>query len=74
MALYEALAIDDIRQAADLLRPVYDATGGGDGYASLEVSPYLAHDTVAIVAEPIASGTRWTRPNVMINVPAIRQG
>ena len=45
MALYEALAIRDIRDAADLLRPVYDSTARADGYVSLEVSPYLAHDT-----------------------------
>ena len=44
-ALFEALAIEDIRMAADVLRPVYDATNGGDGYVSLEVSPHLAHDT-----------------------------
>ena len=44
-SLYEALAIRDIRGAADLLRPVYNATSRGDGYVSLEVSPYLAHDT-----------------------------
>ena len=49
MALYEALAIRDIREAADLLRPVYDATGRVDGYVSLEVSPYLAHDTTATI-------------------------
>jgi hypothetical protein len=49
MALYEALAIRDIREAADLLRPVYDATGRVDGYVSLEVSPDLAHDTAATI-------------------------
>ena len=42
---FEALAVEDIRAAADLLRPIYDRTGGVDGYASLEVSPRLAHDT-----------------------------
>jgi transaldolase/glucose-6-phosphate isomerase len=74
MALYEALAIDDIRQAADLLRPVYDATGGGDGYASLEVSPYLAHDTAATVAEAHRLWDALDRPNVMIKVPATVEG
>jgi transaldolase/glucose-6-phosphate isomerase len=74
MALYEALAIDDIRQAADLLRPVYDATGGADGYASLEVSPYLAHDTAATVAEAHRLWDALDRPNVMIKVPATFEG
>jgi transaldolase/glucose-6-phosphate isomerase len=50
-ALYETLAIRDIRDAADLLRPVYDSTARADGYVSLEVSPYLAHDTMATIAE-----------------------
>ena len=49
--LYESLAIEDIRLAADELRPVYDRTGGGDGYVSLEVSPYLAHNTATSLAE-----------------------
>jgi transaldolase len=42
--VYEALAIDDIQRAADILRPVYDRATGGDGYISLEVSPHLAHE------------------------------
>src|SRR5690242_12659554 len=49
--LYERLAIADIQHAADVLRPVYDATKRGDGYLSLEVSPYLAGATAAAVAE-----------------------
>src|SRR5574337_740768 len=44
-ALFEALAVEDIRMAADVLRPVYDESGGSDGYVSLEVSPHLARDT-----------------------------
>ncbi len=74
MALYEALAIDDIRQAADLLRPVYEATGRADGYVSLEVSPYLAHDTAATVAEAHRLWDALDRPNVMIKVPATVEG
>lgn len=50
-ALYEALAIEDIRMAADILRPVYDETGGADGLVSLEVSPHLAHDTAGTISE-----------------------
>ena len=49
--IYEALAVEDIRAAADLLRPAYDRTGGADGYACLEVSPRLAHDTWGTVSE-----------------------
>ena len=50
-AVYEAIATRDIQEAADVLRTVYDETDGRDGYVSLEVSPYLAHDTDATVAE-----------------------
>jgi len=74
MALYEALAIDDIRQAADLLRPVYEAAGRADGYVSLEVSPYIAHDTAATVAEAHRLWDALNRPNVMIKVPATVEG
>ena len=54
--VFEALAIEDIQATADLLRPVYQRTGGADGYASLEVSPHLAHDTAATIAAA-AQGT-----------------
>ena len=49
--IYEALAQDDIRRAADLLRPVYEQTDGADGYVSLEVNPNLAHNTEGTIAE-----------------------
>ena len=65
MALYEALAIRDIREAADLLRPVYDATGRADGYVSLEVSPYLAHDTAATIADARRLWKAVGRDNLM---------
>ena len=74
MALYEALAIDDIRDAADLLRPIYDATGRVDGYASLEVSPYVAHDSHATIAEARRLWKAVDRDNVMIKVPATIEG
>ena len=74
MALYEALAIHDIREAADLLRPVYDATGRADGYASLEVSPYLAHDTARTIADARRLWSAVDRENVMIKVPATIEG
>ena len=49
--LFEALAVEDIQNAADVLRPVYDALNGDDGFVSLEVSPYLAMDTKGTIAE-----------------------
>ena len=74
MALYERLAIEDIRNAADVLRPAYEATQGRDGYVSLEVSPYLAMDTEATVAEARRLAKTVGRDNVMIKVPATRAG
>ena len=71
---FEGLAIEDIQAVADLLRPVYDATGGADGFASLEVSPTLAHDTEATVAEAERLFAALDRPNVMIKVPGTPEG
>ncbi|MFQ5610736.1 MAG: bifunctional transaldolase/phosoglucose isomerase [Anaerolineae bacterium] len=72
--LYEALSIDDIRRAADLLRPVYERTAGVDGYVSLEVSPHLAHDTAGTVEEARRLFATVDRPNLMIKVPATPAG
>jgi transaldolase/glucose-6-phosphate isomerase len=74
MALYEALAIQDIRDAADLLRPVYESTARADGYASVEVSPYVAYDTRATVEEARRLWRAIGRDNAMIKVPASREG
>ncbi len=74
MALYERLAIEDIQQAADLLKPVYEQTQGRDGYVSLEVSPYLAKDTDGTVAEARRLWQAVQRPNLMIKVPATPEG
>ena len=71
---YEALTIDDIRMVADLLRPLYDRTGGADGYASLEVSPDLAHDTEASIEEARRLFKMLERPNAMIKIPATPEG
>ncbi len=68
-AIYEALVVDDIRAAADLFRPVFDESGV-DGFVSLEVSPALARDPEATVAEAQRLYNRVSRPNVMIKVPA----
>jgi transaldolase len=72
--IYEALVLDDIRRAADVLRPVYDRTDGLDGYVSLEVNPQLAHDTQGTIAEARRLFGALGRPNVMIKVPATPAG
>ena len=72
--LYEALAIDDIRSAADVLRPVFDGADGSDGFVSLEVSPHLAHDTAGTVEEARRLWRQVDRPNLMIKVPATAAG
>ena len=72
--LYEALAIDDIRGAADALRPVWDGSDGSDGFVSLEVSPHLARDTEGTVAEAQRLWRAVDRPNLMIKVPATTEG
>ena len=74
MTLYERLAIEDIQHAADVLRPVYEATKRADGYVSLEVSPYLAMSTEATVAEARRLSNAVSRDNVMIKVPATKPG
>ncbi len=72
--LYEALAIEDIRMAADILRPVHDETEGADGFVSLEVSPHLAHDTARTIAEAKRLWQTVDRPNLMLKVPATPEG
>ena len=73
-ALFEALAIDDIRHALDEFRPLYDSTGGCDGFVSLEVSPLLAHDTAGTIAAAKRLWAAVDRPNVMIKIPATPAG
>jgi len=72
--LYDTLTRDDVAQAADLLRPVYERSGGRDGYVSIEVSPHLAHDSDATIREAHVLWAHLARPNVMIKVPATRAG
>lgn len=72
--VYEDLAVDDIQRAADALRPTYDAAAGADGFACLEVSPYLAHDAAATIREARRLFERVGRPNVMIKVPGTPEG
>jgi transaldolase len=68
------IALDDIAHGADVLRPVYDRLDGQDGFISIEVSPNLAHDTAATVDEAQKLFARLARPNVMIKIPATREG
>ena len=73
-ARYELLAIRDIQDAADLMRPVYDSAKRKDGFVSLEVSPYLAHDTQGTIAEARRLWKSVSRDNVMIKVPGTAEG
>jgi transaldolase/glucose-6-phosphate isomerase len=71
---YERLAVEDVQLAADVLRSVWDTTGGSDGYVSMEVSPRLAHDTEGTVAEAHRLWRDLARPNVMVKVPGTAEG
>lgn len=72
--IYEHLAIEDIQNATDLFRPIYDRTDGIDGYVSLEVSPLLAHDTQGTIEEAKRLYDAVGRPNLMIKIPATEEG
>src|SRR5689334_15471451 len=72
--IYEAIVIRDICTVADLLRPIYESTAGQDGYVSLEVSPDLAHNTEATIAEARRFWQMVDRPNLMIKIPATPAG
>jgi transaldolase/glucose-6-phosphate isomerase len=72
--LFEHLAIEDIRNAAKVLRPVYDQLKGDDGFVSLEVSPYLAMDTKGTIAEAERLWKEVDRKNLMVKVPATPEG
>jgi len=72
--IYESFVMEDIGRAADIFRPVFDATKGLDGYVSIEVNPLLAHDRQRTVAEAIRLFNELKRPNIMIKVPATDEG
>lgn len=74
LEIYEILTIEDVQHAADLFRQVYDESYGRDGFVSLEVSPHLAYDTQQSIAEAKRLWTTLNRPNVMIKIPATRNG
>ena len=73
-ALFFELALEDLIRAADLFRPIHDATGGIDGWVSLEVSPLLADDTAATIRAAMQLHARAQRPNLFIKIPGTRAG
>jgi len=73
-ALFEALEVEDVRAAADVFRPVFDRTGGDDGFVSIEVNPALSHDTEGTVAEARRLWRACDRPNVMVKIPGTTEG
>jgi transaldolase len=72
--IFESLAVEDVRRAAETFRSVYDTTGGDDGFVSIEVRPQLARDTEGSVAEARRLWKACDRPNVMVKIPATEEG
>ncbi len=72
--IFEALAVEDVRRAADVFRPVYEASGGTDGFVSIEVGPRLALDTQGSLAEARRLWKACDRPNVMVKIPGTEPG
>jgi transaldolase/glucose-6-phosphate isomerase len=72
--IYQTLTVEDIQQATDLFRPLYDRLDGADGFVSLEVSPHLARDTEGTIAEARRLWAAVDRPNLFIKVPGTPEG
>jgi len=72
--IYEEIAVGDVGDAADVLRAVYDASGGSDGYVSIEVEPSLADDTVGTLERARELWSRLDRPNIFVKIPATPAG
>ncbi len=72
--VFEKLAVEDVQNACDVFRPVYDSTGGNDGFVSIEVNPHLAHETDKTIAEAKRLWDACNRPNVMIKIPGTKAG
>ncbi len=72
--VFEKIAVRDVQQACDIIRPVYDQSGGADGFVSIEVSPGTAHDTAKTMEEARRLWTSVNRPNVMVKVPGTDAG
>src|SRR5205823_12837863 len=73
-ALFLELALADLRRAADLFRPIFDATDGIDGWVSMEVSPLLANDTMKSIAAAKQIHREAKRPNLFVKIPGTREG
>lgn len=73
-ALFEKIEIEDLRMAADELRPVYDQTNGDDGFVSIEVSPRIGYDTDQSISEARRLWAEIARPNLMVKIPATYEG
>ncbi len=73
-ALFEKIEIEDLRMAADELRPVYDQTNGDDGFVSVEVSPRIGYDTDQSISEARRLWAEIARPNLMVKIPATYEG
>ena len=74
IGIYEELALHDLKDAAALLRPLYDSTGGADGFVSMEVSPHLAYDSAGSLAEAKRLWGRLQLPNALIKIPGTEAG
>ncbi len=72
--IFWQLAIEDIKAACDAFMPLYEETNGGDGYVSIEVTPNIAHDTEATTAQAQQLWARVARPNLMVKIPATKEG
>ncbi|MCQ3953724.1 MAG: transaldolase, partial [Chloroflexi bacterium] len=72
--IFWQLAVEDIQEACDLFKPLYEETKGGDGYVSIEVSPYLARDTEGTIKQARELWERVNRPNLMVKIPATKEG
>ena len=72
--IFWQLAVEDIRQACDLFKPLYDGSGAGDGFVSLEVNPLLANDSQGTIMQVQELWDRVDRPNLMVKIPATPQG
>src|SRR5438045_458065 len=72
--IYKILLLEDITNASDIFRPIYDKTNGLDGYISIEVAPSLAHDTQGTVKEALEFWKGIDRPNIFVKVPATAEG
>ena len=72
--LFFELALEDLTRAADLFRPIFDRSNGVDGWALLEVSPLLAHDSASTLAAPNSLHARAGRPNLLIKIPGAKEG